>query len=109
MSEVPSSLQSPIDAGLGGVLLANMVETWLAGNPDCWASGCGVCVGSLAAGALESRLVPSAGVVRAYRDAGDRRRRLLRSVGFQRRPLAWIEGDHGAGRAPFFARAPPGR
>src|SRR2546422_10229343 len=34
MSEVPFALQSPIDAGLGGVLLANMVEAWLAGNPD---------------------------------------------------------------------------
>src|SRR5437867_3984367 len=34
MSEVTSVLQSPIDAGLGGVLLANMVEAWLAGNPD---------------------------------------------------------------------------
>src|SRR6266705_333753 len=38
MSEVSSVLPSPIDAGLGGVLLANMVEAWLAGNPDCLAS-----------------------------------------------------------------------
>src|SRR5574341_286207 len=38
MSEVPSALQAPIDAGWGGVLLANMVEAWLAGNPDCLAS-----------------------------------------------------------------------
>src|SRR2546422_4308906 len=35
MSQVPSALHAPIDAGLGGVLLANMVEAWLAGNPDC--------------------------------------------------------------------------
>src|ERR1700686_835452 len=35
MSQAPSALHAPIDAGLGGVLLANMVEAWLAGNPDC--------------------------------------------------------------------------
>src|SRR6516162_1504862 len=29
-----SALPPAIDAGLGGVLLANMVEAWLAGNPD---------------------------------------------------------------------------
>src|SRR5712692_2108107 len=34
MSQVPSALHAPIDAALGGVLLANMVEAWLAGNPD---------------------------------------------------------------------------
>src|SRR6267154_1893616 len=34
MSEVLSPLHAPIDAGLGGVLLANMVEAWLVGNPD---------------------------------------------------------------------------
>src|SRR3989442_6071431 len=33
MREVPA-LHAPIDAGLGGVLLANMVESWLVGNPD---------------------------------------------------------------------------
>src|SRR5260370_35733318 len=38
MSEALSALHAPIDAGLGGVLLANMVEAWLAGNPDCLAS-----------------------------------------------------------------------
>src|SRR5882724_5830512 len=53
-------------------------------------SGCSVCTGSLAIGALESRLASAAGVVRTHRDAGDRRRRLLRSVGFQRRPLARV-------------------
>src|SRR5882757_2913680 len=35
MSEALSALHASIDAGLGGVLLANMVEAWLAGNPDC--------------------------------------------------------------------------
>src|SRR5437867_3984368 len=60
--------------------------------------GGGVCAGSLATGALESRLASAAGVVRAHCDAGDRRRRLLRSVGFQRRPFARIEGDHGSSR-----------
>src|SRR6266851_1167713 len=35
MSEALSAIHTPIDAGLGGVLLANMVEAWLAGNPDC--------------------------------------------------------------------------
>src|SRR6266567_9184701 len=38
MSEVSSALHASIDAGLGGVLLANMVEAWLAGNLDCLAS-----------------------------------------------------------------------
>src|SRR6185369_12920961 len=194
MSEAQSALHASIDAGLGGVLLANMVEAWLAGNPDCLESveaaneppdqrttpeqtclhlcapvdecpgapppgehgapvctasdgagvgverigdsrarpgpghdgyrddqaggfqdaggGCldgssrrGICVGSLATGALEPRLASAAGAVCAHRDAGDRRRWLLRSSGFQRRLLAWVEGDHGSGRATFFARA----
>src|ERR1035437_7380800 len=35
MGEALSAIHTPIDAGLGGVLLANMVEAWLAGNPDC--------------------------------------------------------------------------
>src|SRR5205809_5105591 len=198
MREVLPTLRAPTDAGLGGVLLANMVEAWLVGNPDgvtsveaanelqdhgttpeqtglhlcpsvdecpgapspgkhgapVWPanngagtglerigdsdarsgpghdgdrddqeggfqdsgggcvdgpSGRGVCAGSFTAGALESRLASAAGVVCAYRDAGNRRRRLLRSVGFQRRPLARVEGDHGSSRAAFFARAPPGR
>src|SRR5260370_32644826 len=38
MSEALSAVHAPIDAGLGGILLANMVEAWLAGNPDCLAS-----------------------------------------------------------------------
>src|ERR1700730_14209477 len=163
MSEALSALHASVDAGLGGVLLANMVEAWLVGNPDgltdaeatnelqnhgttpeqtglhlcpsvdecpgapppgkygasvCPAddgagtglerigdpdarpgsgndryrddqagrfqnsggrcldgsSGRGVCAGSFTAGALESRLASAAGVVCAYRDAGDRRR-----------------------------------
>src|SRR6516225_7291307 len=198
MSERLSALHSPIDAGLGGVLVANMLEAWLAGNPDgvsgaeaanelqdhrttpeqtglylcpavdecpsapppgehgapvCTASdgagnglerigdshprpgpgndrqrddqaggfqdfgygcldgtsGCGVCTGSFQADALESGLASAAGVVRAYCHVGDRRRWLLRSVRFQRRPSARAEGDNGASRASFFARAPPGR
>src|SRR6516164_2328071 len=193
-----SALRPAIDAGLGGVLLANMVEAWLVGNPDrvtsveaanelqdhgttpeqtglhlyppvhagsgaapsgehgapiCaardgagtglerisdpharsgpgndghrdepagglqdsgrgrvdGASGRGVCAGSFAAGTLESRLAPAAGVVCTHGDAGDRRRWLLRSIGFQRRPLARVEGDYGPSRAAFFARAPPRR
>src|SRR5216684_3152838 len=161
MSEAPSALHASIDAGLGGVLLANMVEAWLVGNPDgltngettnelqdhgatpeqtglhlcqpvdecpgapppgehgapvCPAndgagtglervgdsharpgpghdgdrddqaggfqdsgggcfdgpSGRGVCAGSFTAGALESGLASAAGVVCAYRDAGNR-------------------------------------
>src|SRR3984893_11234214 len=35
MSEARSALPASINAGLGGVLLANMVDAWLAGNPDC--------------------------------------------------------------------------
>src|SRR5438105_14305807 len=34
MSEALPALHASIDAGLGGVLLANMVEAWLVGNPD---------------------------------------------------------------------------
>src|ERR1700731_999901 len=198
MSEAPFALQRPIDAGLGGVLLANMVEAWLVGNPNgvtsaevahelqdhgttpeqtglhlcppvdqcpgapppgkhgapvCTANdgagaglerigdsdarpgpghdgdrdepaggfqdaggGCldgpggrGVWAGSFTAGALEILLASPAGVVRTDRDTGDRRRRLLRSVGFQRWPFARIEGDDGSSRTAFFARAPPGR
>src|SRR5438874_2378145 len=72
-------------------------------------SGRGVCVGGLAAGALKSRLASSVGVVRAHRNAGDRRRWLLRSGGLQRWIVAGIEGRHGPGRTTFFARAPPRR
>src|SRR5271169_6751538 len=43
----------------------------------------GVCFGSLPAGALESRLASAPAVVRPHRNAGDRRRWLLRSGGFQ--------------------------
>src|ERR1700757_4063733 len=68
-----------------------------------------VCVGGLAAGALQPRLASSAGIVRVHRNAGDRRRWLLRSGGLQRRIVARIEGRNGPGRTTFFARAPPGR
>src|SRR5215831_2058261 len=71
------------------------------------ASGRGVCLGSLPAGAFESRLASAAGVVRTHRNAGDRRRWLLRSGGFQRRIAARTEGRNGPGRAAFSARAPP--
>src|SRR5438105_7113819 len=60
--------------------------------------GCGVCLGGLAAGALECRLASPAAVVRTHRNAGDRRGRLLRSIRFQRRPPSWIEGRYGASR-----------
>ena len=194
MSEALSAIHTPIDAGLGGVLLANMVEAWLAGNPDCLESvevadesqdhgtppqqtglrvcasvdagtssppstehgapvcpagestgtgleravdphsrpgsgdvggtdngagrlqdpgsgsldgsgGCGVCLGGLAAGALECRLASPAAVVRTHRNAGDRRGRLLRSIRFQRRPPSWIEGRYGASRTSFTSAA----
>jgi len=55
-------------------------------------SGRGVCAGSFTAGALESGLAPAAGVVRAYRDLGDRRRRLLRFVGFNDGLLLGLKG-----------------
>ena len=34
VSETHSSLTAPIDVELGGVLLANMLEGWLQGNPN---------------------------------------------------------------------------
>ena len=34
MSEALSALHASIDVGLGGVLLANMLEAWLDGNPN---------------------------------------------------------------------------
>src|SRR5215469_6386654 len=37
MSEVPSALRAPIDPGRGGVLLANMLESWLNHDPS-WAA-----------------------------------------------------------------------
>src|ERR1051325_6300205 len=73
------------------------------------ASGRRVCIGGLATGALESGLASAPGIMRLHRNAGDRRRWLLRSGGFQRRIVARIEGRNGPSRAPFFARAPPGR
>src|SRR5438874_1808844 len=82
MNETLSAVCVAVDTALGGVLLAN---------------------------ALEPRLAPAAGIVCADRNAGHRRGRLLRPVGFQRRTFARPEGDYGAGRAAFSARAPPGR
>src|SRR4030095_3629953 len=79
----------------------------LGGGGLAGASRGSVCAGSLATGALESGLASTAGVVRAHRNPGDRRRWVLRSGGFQRRPFARIEGRNGPGRTPFFARAPP--
>src|SRR5215831_17376517 len=38
MSEAPSSLRAPIDPGRGGVLLANMLASWLDHNPSWTAS-----------------------------------------------------------------------
>ena len=38
MSQALSALPAPIDAGLGGVLLANMLEGWLDGDPHCLAT-----------------------------------------------------------------------
>src|SRR5258708_3839371 len=196
MGEAESAPPTSIEAELGGVLLANMLEGWLTGDPDFFvtaetanepedlrappeqtrlhlfapidtgssvppsrehrapvcaagvgsgaglersrdphprpgpgedrdrndqagglqdlgggcldgSSGRGVCLGSLTAGTLEPRLASATGVVFAHPDAGHRRGWLLRSGGFQRRPFARIEGDHGPSRAPFFARAPP--
>ncbi len=177
MSTALSALPAPLDAGLGGVLLANMLEAWLASDPhfcttvevvdelqdcrtppqqarlylsaavDAGASaspsgehraaicsprdgaaiglersrdshpgpgprqnrhgddqagglqdfgggcldgpgGCSVCFGSLTFGPLESRLAPTAGVVRPHSHAGHRRRWLLRSSRFQRQLIA---------------------
>src|SRR5689334_5812861 len=73
------------------------------------ASGRRVCAGGLPTGALQSGLASAPGVVRPHRNAGDRRRWLLRSGGFQRRIVARIERRYGPGRTPFSARAPPGR
>jgi hypothetical protein len=50
-----------------------------------------VCLGGLAVGALEPRLASIAGVVRAHRNPGDRRRWLLQPGRFQRRPSLGIE------------------
>src|ERR1035441_3584163 len=198
MSETLSALPAPMDARLGGVLLANMLAAWLDGNPevlstaetadepenyraspeqtglrlsttvnagagtpssgehgtsvcspsegggtglervsdphagpglgkdgdrdDCLRGlqdpggrcfdgpgGRGFCIGSFTAGPLESGLASTAGTVCAHLHAGDRRRRLLRSSGFQRRPSARLERDYGPSGITFFERAPPGR
>jgi hypothetical protein len=69
----------------------------------------GVCAGSVASGAVEPRLAPPAGAVRADAHAGDRCRWLLRPGRLQRRAAVGSEGHDGAGRAAFSARAPPGR
>ena|SRR5437762_11272316 len=69
--------------------------------------GRGVCIGGVATGALEFRLASIVGVVRAHRNAGDRRRWLLQPSRFQRRPFVGVEGHDGASRTSFFARAPP--
>src|SRR5664279_5254058 len=197
MSEALSSLRAPIDPGRGGVLLANMLASWLDhdrsltataeardesedsrttpqqaslhlpapvdagpssapsgeyrapvclaregagtgleripdshpgpgfgkdGNGDDAAGGLqdfsgrcldgpggsSVCPGSLALGALESRLAAAAGALRVHLHSGDRRGWLLRPGGLQRRAPFRIEGRHGVGRIAFFARPPPG-
>ncbi|SPE34037.1 hypothetical protein SBA2_840028 [Acidobacteriia bacterium SbA2] len=69
----------------------------------------GVRPGSLAPGALESRLAAATGALRAHLHAGDRRGWLLRPGGLQRRAAFRIKGRHGVGRTAFLARPPPGR
>src|SRR5437762_9182582 len=54
--------------------------------------GRGVCIGGVATGALEFRLASIVGVVRAHRNAGDRRRWLLQPSRFQRRPFVGLKG-----------------
>ena len=73
------------------------------------ASGSRVCSGSFATGTLECRLVSTAGVVRTDPDAGDRRRWLLRSSGFQRRTVVGAQRNHGASGVALSTRAPPRR
>src|SRR5271157_582459 len=73
------------------------------------AGGRGVCPGSLAPGALESRLAAAAGALRVHVHSGDRRGWLLRPGGLQRRAAFRIKGRHGVGRTAFLARPPPGR
>src|SRR5579859_90275 len=90
------------DGGTGGL-------QDLGGGSLDGASGRGVCLRGLTTGALESRLASAPGAVRAHRNAGDRRRWMLRFGGFQRRIVARIEGRHGPGGATFLARAPPRR
>src|SRR5215469_13103913 len=198
MSEALPSLRAPIDPGQGGVLLANMLASWLDHDPNWTAAaearnesedsrtsppqaglhlpapvdagpssapsgeygapvrparegagtgleripdshprpglgkdgngddaagglqdfsgrcldgpgGRGVRPGSLAPGALESRLAAAAGTLRVHLHAGDRRGWVLRPGGLQRRAAFRIEGCHGVGRTAFFARPPPGR
>jgi hypothetical protein len=72
------------DGGAGG--LQDLSGRCLDGS-----SGSGVCPGGLAAGALESRLASSAGVVRAHGHSGNRRGWLLRPGGLQRRTSFRIE------------------
>src|ERR1019366_7962188 len=88
------------DGGEGG--LQDLGGGYLDGS-----SGCGICIGSLAIGALKPGLASAAGAGCAHHHTGDRRRWLLRSGGLQRRIVARIERDHG--RTSLFARAPPGR
>src|SRR5215469_15313901 len=71
--------------------------------------GRGVCPGSLAPGALESRLAAAAGTLRVHLHSRHRRGWLLRPGGLQRRAAFRIEGRHGVGRTAFFARSPPRR
>src|SRR6266700_3651162 len=198
MSEALSSLRAPIDPGRGGVLLANMLASWLDHNRSWTAAaeardesedsrtappqaglhlpapvdagpssppsgeygapvrlaregagtgleripdshprpgfgrdrngddaagglqdlsgrcldgpgGGGVCPGSLAPGAFESRLAAAAGALRAHVHSRRRRGWLLRPGGFQRRATFRIEGCHGLRRNTFLARPPPRR
>src|SRR5215813_11015413 len=181
MRKAVSALHTPIDVGLGSVLLANMLAAWLDGHPEVLpieeatdesqdpgtspeqaglhlftpvdaepstppsgehgaavrtaregtgtgleripdphaGSGSGedrhrngeagglqdlggggldgasrrrVCIGGLAAGALQPRLASSAGIVRVHRNAGDRRRWLLRSADFNDGLLLGLKG-----------------
>src|SRR5216683_1239535 len=71
-------------------------------------SGRCVGLGSLPTIALGLGLASAAGAVCPHSNPGDRRGWLLRSGRFQRRTSVGVEGDHGQGRATFFAHAPPG-
>src|SRR5215469_12568717 len=135
MSEALSSLRAPIDPGRGGVLLANMLASWLDHDRSWTATA------EARDESEDSRTSPpqaglhlpapvdagpssppsgeygapvrlareGAGTRRVHLHSRHRRGWLLRPGGLQRRAAFRIEGRHGVGRTAFFARSPPRR
>ena len=77
----------------------------LSGRRPHGTSRCRVCSGSITIGSFQRRLASSYRTLFTYQYSDYRRRRLLRSVGFQRPPAPRAQRHHERSRTPLYVRA----